>query len=79
MSKCIKLLVILSIYFAIPCASIHAEPPGGGWDLVFSDEFDGTTLDTDKWEPSWFTGNSISPPINSTRFSESKPVSANLW
>lgn len=35
------------------------------WDLVFSDEFESSSLDLSKWEPSWFTGTNISPPINS--------------
>lgn len=29
-------------------STLHAEPPAG-WRLVFSDEFDGTQLDTSKW------------------------------
>lgn len=35
-----------------------AQPVGvsGTWHLVFDDEFDGTTLDTNKWAPSWFNG-----------------------
>lgn len=27
---------------------------GGAWTLVFDDEFDGTSLDTTKWDPHWF-------------------------
>lgn len=37
----------------------------GTWKLIFSDEFDGASLNTTIWEPSWFSGNSISKPINS--------------
>jgi hypothetical protein len=28
--------------------------PTGQWNLVFQDEFAGTTLDTSKWTPNWF-------------------------
>jgi beta-glucanase (GH16 family) len=36
----------------------------GTWNLIFSDEFNGTSLDTSKWTPGWF-GSSISGPVNS--------------
>lgn len=36
----------------------------GNWDLIFSDEFDGNSLNLSKWEPSWFAGNNISKPVN---------------
>lgn len=41
-------------YFLVSlCVSIvfivNAQPPGSGWTKVFSDEFDGNALDTDKW------------------------------
>jgi beta-glucanase (GH16 family) len=32
-----------------PGAVAPTPPPGGGWSLAFSDEFDGTSLSTDKW------------------------------
>lgn len=33
-----------------------AQPagPAGPWTLAFSDEFNGTSLDTSKWSPNWF-------------------------
>ncbi|SHL36536.1 family 16 glycosylhydrolase [Fibrobacter sp. UWEL] len=35
-----------------------ADPPAnfGGWDLVFEDNFDGTSLDTSKWNPTYNWG-----------------------
>jgi beta-glucanase (GH16 family) len=36
----------------------------GNWNLIFSDEFDGTSLDTTKWTPGWF-GTGVTGPVNS--------------
>jgi hypothetical protein len=33
--------------------------PAGNWTLEFSDEFNGTSLDTTKWESTWFSGGSM--------------------
>jgi hypothetical protein len=33
--------------------------PPGNWTLEFADEFTGTSLDTTKWEPTWFGGGSM--------------------
>jgi beta-glucanase (GH16 family) len=33
--------------------------PGMGWQLTFSDEFDGTSLDTSKWNTSFYSGHII--------------------
>ena len=43
-----------------------AQPFGqsGEWNLIFSDEFDGSSLNTNTWEPSWFGGSGISKPVN---------------
>ncbi|WP_017672271.1 glycoside hydrolase family 16 protein [Blastomonas sp. AAP53] len=41
-------------------APLAASPAQGGWDLVWSDEFDGTALDPAKWKPElscWGGGN----------------------
>jgi hypothetical protein len=50
-------------------------PPGtplpigvpGNWYLTFADEFNGTALDLNKWQPNWLAGNNtdITKPINS--------------
>jgi beta-glucanase (GH16 family) len=54
-----------AITIASACGQVQAAPPADqNWALVFSDEFDGSSLDTAKWEPSWYQGNAISPPIN---------------
>ncbi len=39
-------------------ASVLAAPPANfsGWDLVFEDEFDGTSLDKSKWNPTYNWG-----------------------
>ncbi len=40
---------------------------GGSWTLKWSDEFNGSSLDLNKWEPNWLAGNntSITKPVNS--------------
>lgn len=45
------LAAILSVIL-LRSVVLHAAPPGNGWNLVFSDEFDGSTLDTSKWNSS---------------------------
>jgi beta-glucanase (GH16 family) len=42
--------------------------PGGGWDLVFDDEFSGPSLDLSTWRPNWFgSGDTeITGPVNGT-------------
>jgi hypothetical protein len=48
--------------------SLPVQPVGvpGNWKILFSDEFDGTSLDTSKWHPNWFgrTDTSITLPVN---------------
>jgi hypothetical protein len=53
---------------AVPTAT--AGPPGNPatWNLVFDDEFNGSSLDTTKWSTSWFNGgqmnNTSTSPAN---------------
>ena len=48
--KCTKALQTLSIMAVLfSPAAVLAAPTGDGWVEVFSDEFNGTTLDTNKW------------------------------
>jgi beta-glucanase (GH16 family) len=45
--------------------------PDGTWDLVFRDEFDGTSLDLTKWQPNWFGSDdtAISRPVHDSEVS----------
>ena len=49
-------------------SSSGAQPVGvpGTWNMVFSDEFNGTSLDLTKWRPNWNGGTdtAITPPVN---------------
>lgn len=48
--KCTKALQTLSVMAVLfSPAAVLAAPTGDGWVEVFSDEFNGTTLDTNKW------------------------------
>jgi hypothetical protein len=49
-----------------PIAPVAPTPVGvaGSWAMKFSDEFNGTALNTTKWQPGWF-GSGITPPVNS--------------
>lgn len=61
------ILLFLFVFSMFTSEAIAADPYGrtGNWNLIFSDEFDGTSLNTSVWEPSWFQGNNISNPVNS--------------
>jgi beta-glucanase (GH16 family) len=49
-----------------PIAPVAPTPVGvaGSWAMKFSDEFNGTALNTTTWQPGWF-GSGITPPVNS--------------
>ena len=51
------LLVMLLVSIAVSLS--FADPPSNfsGWELVFEDNFDGTSLDTSKWNPTYNWGN----------------------
>lgn len=41
-------------------------PINSSYQLVFDDEFDGTSLNTNSWNVGWYPGsNGLSPPVNS--------------
>lgn len=43
------LQTVIGAAVLLSSASVRADPPGTGWTQVFSDDFNGTTLDTNKW------------------------------
>jgi beta-glucanase (GH16 family) len=49
-----------------PSGTPTPNGPTGTWNLRFSDEFDGSSLDTSKWRPNWFgsSDTSVTEPIN---------------
>lgn len=57
-----------------PTPPVSAGPVGvpGNWKTSFSDEFNGTALNTNVWQPGWF-GTGITGPVNS---SETHPYSS---
>lgn len=52
----------------------------GNWVLKFADDFNGTSLDTNKWEPNWLAGNdtTITKPINSNELSCYDPAQVSV-
>ena len=63
-----KLRPIFLILFIISYSLAAQNPVGipGNWNLIFSDEFNGTSLDFSKWQPNWFgsTTTTITKPVN---------------
>lgn len=51
-----------------PLLSEQPKPTGiaGNWTLKFSDDFNGSSLDTSKWQPNWLGGSNtqITNPVN---------------
>jgi hypothetical protein len=37
----------------------------GSWTQIFSDDFNGASIDTTKWDQGWFGASGITPPVNS--------------
>jgi len=57
----IRLLVMAAIVLALAACGgsgylITADPPATHTDLVFADEFEGATLDLEKWDTTWWVG-----------------------
>lgn len=47
--KPIAVCLLVGAATFIPAQAAQADPAGTGWTLVFSDDFDGTAVDTAKW------------------------------
>ena len=48
--RLLRSFVFASVVLATLCSAAHAQSgPSGPWNLTFSDEFSGTSLDTTKW------------------------------
>ena len=52
-----RLLVVLSVLCLAVTAAAQTNPIAGTWTLVFDDEFNGTTLNTNLWNPSGWVDN----------------------
>ena len=81
--KKIIITIALLITACSPTRQILATPApvlpfgqAGNWSLIFSDEFDGTTLDISKWRANWLGGSdtATTPPINSAELSCYNPA-----
>lgn len=51
--------------------------PSGNYTLIFDDEFNGTSLDTTKWQAGWF-GTGITGPINSAETAKYSSANATV-
>jgi beta-glucanase (GH16 family) len=54
--KVLQSFAAMTILFS-PTAAL-ADPPGSGWKQVFSDDFNGSSLDTSKWSPCFYWADS---------------------
>jgi len=51
----------------------------GNWDLVFADEFDGSSLDNNTWSPSWYGApGEVSLPVNPYEFAAYDPAQVSV-
>lgn len=47
---CLSRILALVALFLVSLSTAHSAPPGTGWSLAFSDEFNDTTVDSSKWK-----------------------------
>ncbi len=52
--KVLQTFSVIAILFS-PAVAL-AEPPGGGWNIKFSEDFNGSGLDTSKWSTCYWFG-----------------------
>jgi beta-glucanase (GH16 family) len=55
----LALIALLLALQGLAPANLHAQPPAAAPTLLFDDEFDGSTLDANKWVPTYWFGNTI--------------------
>jgi len=65
----ITLLLVLSVL--VPTAAPQPVGQSSIWNMIFDDEFDGSSLDLSKWRPNWLGSSDadITPPIGSAETS----------
>lgn len=66
------LAAVAGVVLAVMLATAPLVPVGNfgashNWELIFQDEFSGTSIDLSKWKPNWFgaTDTTVTNPINS--------------
>lgn len=76
MPKIYKVLTSIFVLFFLfqtkAFAQLSNTPPAfesGDWNMIFEDNFSGSSVDLGVWEPSWFSGNNTSVAVNDSELS----------